>query len=255
MRGTRCTGRLMAALICISALAIPLAVEAEIKPPVNVNEVIERFQGVVSGVTDYQVRLYEWCKSGYNYERRIIDFYFMRPKLIRMDILRGNKPFDDGSVGVFRGGDSVDGRKGGILSGFVVTVSKSDEMATTARGVQFDQSDLMAILGRLKASVPVNQMKLEYRAPWYWLEIKAGFDNPKSENREIIAFDQVSLLPVYNELYIGGELVQYARWTDYILNAGLTDDIFKVKTDTTILHNRGTKTINGLPIDESNFLK
>ena len=254
----RAMGRFVGALGLVLVLLTgtpELAAESSLAGPSSARELVDRFRSVVNDINDYQVRLYEWCKSGPNYERRIIDLYFLQPRLIRMDILKGNRPFDDGSVGVYRGGSTVDGRKGGLLSGIAVTVPKKDGMATTARGLAFDESDLLSILGRLSINPEKLIVRFEERNLMYWLEIRSQSSSDGAAIREILAFDRNSFLPVFNEVYEGQELVQYAHWTNYILNAGLPDGLFQIRAESSLLRARGLPTVNGLPIDESNYTK
>lgn len=239
------------ALVLLLTIAVPLSAA---DPPATAVEAVDRFEVVARSIRDYQVRLYQWSRSGRRYERRIIDFYFKRPRMMRMDILTGNRPFDDGSVGLYLGGDNVVGRKGGILSAIVLTVNKQDAIATTIRGVAFDQSDLQGILERLRNGFTIGDVHLELRGGWYWLHIlphdPAGY---RGVTRETVAFDPETFLPIYSETFEGELQVEFARWTDYILNAGLPDELFAIRTDSSILRSAGIRTIHGLPADEKHF--
>ncbi|TVQ36277.1 MAG: hypothetical protein EA384_14700 [Spirochaetaceae bacterium] len=240
-------------LTLVLLLATPVALSAA-DPPATASEAVDRFEEVYRSIHDYQVRLYQWCRSGRRYERRIIDFYFKRPRRMRMDILTGNRPFDDGSVGLYLGGDKVVGRKGGILSAIVLTVNKYDAIATTVRGVTFDQSDLQGILDRLRNGFTIGEVELELRGGWYWLHILPHDpEGYRGVTRETVAFDPQTFLPIYSETFEGELQVEFARWTDYILNAGLPDELFRIRTESSILRSAGIRTIHGLPADETYF--
>ena len=256
----RDTGRpraFLAQSACLALLLVvlPATLGAD-APPRTAQEAVDRFEEAYRAIDDYQVRLYQWCRSGRRYERRIIDFYFKRPRLIRMDILKGNRPFDDGSVGLYDGGEQVQGRKGGILSAIVLTVSKHDATATTVRGVTFDQSDLQGILERLRNGFRIGEVQLRIEGGWYWLHLiprdPAAYGNV---TRETVAFEPATFLPVYSETFEGDLQVEFARWTDYVLNVGLPDELFRIRTDASMLTQAGIQTIHGRPIDEEYFAR
>lgn len=251
------TGLVLVTLLFVTGLVPVSSQRADavgLPPPRTAREAVDRFAEVCGTIRDYQVRLYEWCRSGSRYERRIIDFYFKRPRMIRMDIITGNRPLDAGSVGVYTGGDRVDGRKGGILSAIVLSVNKHDGLATTIRGVTFDQSDLEGILERLQNGFTIGAVTLEHRDGWHWVHIlprdPAGYGGV---SRETVAFDPATFLPVYSESFMGAVQVEYARWTGYIINAGLPDALFQIRTDSSILTAAGVPTIHGTPTDDRYF--
>ena len=59
--------------------------------------------------------MHEFSIGGGRREERIINYYFKKPMMIRIDILDGNKALDKGSVGVYTGGEKVTGHRGGFL--------------------------------------------------------------------------------------------------------------------------------------------
>ncbi len=215
---------------------------------------IARFGETVRTVNDYQCRLYEWCGTGLKYEKRIINYYFSRPRKIRMDIVSGNRPFDGGSVGIYTGGQTVDGRKGGLLSGVVLTVGMGDAAATTALGVRFDESDLAGILEKINKLKKNSRTAVEFRGGSCWLFFDLDEPAPKwGITREIIVLDTVSWLPVYSESWRGKTQIQQARWTGYIVNRGLPEGLFEIRRDSSLLSSQGLPDIAEIPVDERNF--
>ncbi len=94
--------------------------------------------------------MYEWSINGRKIEIRYINFYFKKTRLIRMDIIQGNRGGDTGSIGILLDNGKVKGRKGGFLTGIAVTVNKNSRLATTIRRVTFDKSDAIAAHDRLE---------------------------------------------------------------------------------------------------------
>jgi outer membrane lipoprotein-sorting protein len=243
MKGT--AGVLVAALL--GAAAHWMSAE----PAPSAPDLVDSFSAAVEGVRDYQCRLYEWCSKGRTLERRVINFYFARPRLIRMDVLRGNKALDSGSVGVYSGSGKVAGRKGGIASGIVVKVDRKSPLATTVRGQSMDESDLLGILELMKRHLASSVISVEATTGTYRVGMiprdPAAFGGV---TRDLLVFDAATLMPIYSESYEGPTQVQQARWTDYILNAGIPASFFDTRIKGAELANAGIPSIDRLPIDE-----
>jgi outer membrane lipoprotein-sorting protein len=238
------------AAAALAAWSLDAPSEAQAPPP-SAQSVIDRFASAAAAIDDYQCRLYEWCVKGRNREERVINFYYLRPDSIRMDIVKGNKALDAGSVGVYKGGATVAGRKGGIAAGIVLNVGKRSPLATTVRGQTFDESDLRGILGKMRFHLAESSIAVEEATSSYRLTMVPR--DPRRNGgatKEVMVFDASTLLPIYSESYEGETQVQQARWTDYILNAGLPASFFEIRTDGSALGKAGIRSIDGLPIDE-----
>lgn len=252
--------RLAAALAFLVAAASDLQSSAQAAgataalPALDAGVVVERFAAACAAIDDYQCRLYEFCQKGGRRERRVIDLYFLRPRLIRMDIVRGNKAFDAGSVGVYRGGSTVAGRKGGIAAGIVLNVDKRSPLATTVRGQTFEESDLEGILAKMRYHLANSSITVETTASAYRLDM-AGRDPDRNGGvtRDIMVFDAATFLPIYSESYEGATKVQQARWIGYILNTGIPASFFEIRAEGSALKKAGIRSIDGLPVDERLF--
>jgi len=211
-------------------------------------EILGKLTEKYDSITDYQCRLNEWCTSGKKVEDRVINFYFKKPRNIRMDILKGTKAFDSGSSGVYTGGNTVVGHKGGILTPVALKVSKHDGLATTIRGLTFDQSDMQETVEILQfhlqnSSVTVRGLKEEV------YEITCIPPDPAKNDgisKDVIWIDMKLTLPVFNERYEGNAVVQRARWSNYIINAGLPDELFRIRFNPAKLSEQGINSIHGL---------
>ncbi len=210
--------------------------------------VVDAFEEMYASITDYQCRMWEYCRQGSRYEERNIDFYFKRPRLIRMDILKGNRTGDGGSVGVYKN-DRVTGRKGGILGIFAITVNKHDTQATTIRGVTFDQSDMQATLEKMRFHLANSACALSVSEDVYVLVFEP-YDPAASGGvtKDVIRLDVKTLLPVSSDSFEGTRNVQHAGWERYILNAGLPDELFDVHWDTGRLSKMDIPTVHGVPL-------
>ncbi len=235
------------------SLLIVLVLNVKVYSEVYPDNVIDEFEKKYNTVKDYQCRLHEWCTKGRKLEKRIINYYFKRPRNIRMDILKGNKAFDTGSVGVSVGDDRVTGHRGGILSVIALNVSENSPLATTVRGTTFDESDLQAILERLKFHLENSIITFEETKDNICKLTCIPHDPSMNEgiSMDVICIDRGMLLPVFSERYEKDVVVQHAEWSDYIINAGLPEELFKVRYNPEELAQQKIKSIHELPAEES----
>jgi outer membrane lipoprotein-sorting protein len=236
--------RILTALLC---LLIPIgAAFAQAPTP---QFVVQAFRDVYASVSDYQCRMHESCRQGSAFEERTANIYFKRPRFIRMDIIIGNRPGDDGSSGVYRNDGRVTGRKGGLLSFLAVTVDKHDPQATSIRGVAIDQIDLQATLEKLIFHLAASACSLELRDGVYEMVFVPRDPTVNGGvTKDIIRLDAATLLPISADSYEGSERVQHAEWSGYILNAGLPDQLFDVKWNPRQLEASGIPSVQALPV-------
>lgn len=203
-------------------------------------EVYDSMRSRYEEIRDYQCRILEWCTDGSRVEERIINFYFKKPKLIRMDILQGSRPFDSGSVAVYLGSGKVSGHRGGLLKGIVLNVQKTSALATTIRGVAIDESDMETVLMEIPFYFQNGRILMTERDTVYEFEC-VPFDVSKNDgiSKDVLRVDKKSLFVVYNERFSGASSVQRVEWSDYIIDAGLPDELFDIDFDVSELEKRG----------------
>jgi outer membrane lipoprotein-sorting protein len=196
----------------------------------DVSKVIELLQNRYESIQDYQCRIEESSTLGSRREERIINLYFKRPRMIRLDILKGNRPFDRGSVAIYSGDDWVIGHRGGLLKNITLRLPTDHGLATTIRGVRIDQSDLLAVLQKL-IFLNANGTVTIFDEPPYMKFRCEPFDPALNEGIEtdIAWVDHESLLLVRTERYENGRLVQEVTWKNYIVNSGLPDKLFDAR--------------------------
>ncbi len=193
----------------------------------DVSKIIERLKQRYESIQDYQCRIEESSTLGSRREERIINLYFKRPRMIRLDILKGNRPFDRGSVGIYRGDGRVVGHRGGVLKNITLNLRTDHVLATTIRGVRIDQSDLLAVLQRLIFLNEIGTVTIFDEPPYIKFRC-VPFDPALNEGIEtdIAWVDRETLLLVRTERYEKGKLVQEVNWKNYIVNTGLPDKLF-----------------------------
>jgi hypothetical protein len=194
-------------------------------------------------IDDYQCRMEEFSIKDGRREERIMNYYFKKPKLIRIDILQGNRAFDRGSVGVYRGGDKVSGHRGGIMKDITLNISKDSPLATSIRGESIDRSDMATVIERFEYHVKNSTAVTSETASHLEFEfMPADPSLIDGITKDIIWVDRELMLITRSERYEGNKLVQQVVWSGYILNAGLPVELFDPGFDVHTL--RGT----GIPL-------
>jgi outer membrane lipoprotein-sorting protein len=221
--------------IIMEAAAFPLHAEQ-----FTAHEYLDAIKSRYELIEDYQCRMYEFSIAGSKREERIINYYFKKPKLIRMDILEGSRPFDSGSVGVYTGGDKVTGHRGGIMREIVITVKKNSVLATTVRGESIDQSDMLTVIERMGYLLEIGGVDLVEKNTHIEFAF-TPFDPSQNEgiSRDVVWIDCRTMLIIRNERYEEEKLVQKVTWKDYIINAGLPREFFDVRIEPDQLRDTG----------------
>jgi hypothetical protein len=196
----------------------------------SARDIVAGMRAIWKNVSDYQCRIYEWGTGHGKSERRAADYYYAQPGRIRIDVIEGNQIFDAGSVLVFTGGDKVDGHKGGLLSWTILRLDKHDPLVSTTRGMSVDQTTIGALISWLELGISRGRTSVQVYPGSVWLTIDR-IDPIVNDgvDREVLAFEPRTYLPVYSASYAGTTQVQFTRWTEYRLNTGLPERLFSAK--------------------------
>jgi outer membrane lipoprotein-sorting protein len=183
-------------------------------------------------IEDYQCRMQEFAIQGSQREIRTINYYFKKPKRIRMDILKGNRAFDRGSVGVYTGGEKVTGHRGGIMKGITLSVPLESPLATSVRGETMDRSDMLTVIERVEYLTQISDIVIEEKSSRVEFEFTPHDpEQNRGVTRDIVWIDLNTMLIIRNERYEQEKLVQQVIWSDYIINAGLPLELFDAHFD------------------------
>jgi len=189
---------------------------------------------------DYQCRMHEFSIGGGRREERIINYYFKKPLLIRIDILDGNKPLDKGSVGVYTGGKKVTGHRGGFMRRIVLSVRKDSSLAMSVRGETIERSNVLAVIERMERLVENGDVTIVERADHIEFTL-VPFEPSTNEgiSRDVVWIERDTMLISRIERYEEEVLVQQAIRKNYIINAGLPRELFDARFETEQLRDSG----------------
>jgi outer membrane lipoprotein-sorting protein len=207
----------------IAALIIPNAsVRAANDAPA-----IDAFNAAFAKITSYTYKLHSHETKGSSVQNRVYDYSFMKPHYAKTLIESGD---GKGSGGVWTGGDQVSGHQGGFLSGIHLKVDLHDGRAVSLRGYTIPDGLAQNIVASY-ASTPGTLTeaaggKIDGVATDY-LDLKVA--NPSAYNgisEMKLYLSQDTHFPLRQILYEGETPVLDQSFTDYNLNANLTQNDF-----------------------------
>jgi len=216
-------------LISFVVLCLPWALSAQgsyrTVPAADVDQVINRLSDNYAKLDNFQCLLTKFERLGSKTDLRVYKYSFMKPRIIRMEIIKGK---NKGSTAVYKNG-SVRARHGGIFKPFVATCKITDRMVTSLRGGTITESDWLSIVDKLKAYRQDNKLKIEGirergGRKAYLLAID-GLDEDGITARKLW-IDASSFLPVASETYEGKILVNSMDYSDIALDIKMPDGLF-----------------------------
>ncbi len=219
----RTTRTLVAALAAtLITLSFPHAASADNSAPA-----IAAFDAAFAKVTSFTYKLHSHEVKGSDVQDRVYDYSFMKPHFAKTLIESGD---GRGSGGVWAGGDQVSGHQGGFLSGIHLKVGLHDGRAVSLRGYTIPQGLPQMIVatyhdvpGTLKqmnggkiGGVNTTLLDLKVADP--------ASDGGVTEQR--LWLSDATHFPLRQILYSGSQVVLDQSFTDYNLNANLSQNDF-----------------------------
>lgn len=192
---------------------------------VLLQKAIRRIESRVQTLSAYKCRLSTVCVLGKTVEKRTYNYYFLRPGLIRMEIVEGK---DKGAVLVYKQG-IVYAKRFPLF--FTLRFKPHSRMVTTIRGGQVDQTDLGFILSILKdpgrklswqGKEELNGQTLEV------IELREGKAGPGEPQKGLFWVGQDGFILKY-ELYDTNNNLVFRQSHDNIQpEAGFSTSLFKL---------------------------
>ena len=188
---------------------------------------IDAFNASFAQVNSYTFMLHSHETKGSDVQDRVYNYSFMKPHYAKTLIVSGaNK----GSGGVWAGGDQVSGHQGGILSGIHLKVDLHDGRATSLRGYTIPDGLPQNIIARY-ANIPGELTQTEGGkvggVDTDLLTLKVA--DPASNggvSQQQIWLSKETHWPLREIFHAGDQVVLDQSFTDYNLNANLTQNDF-----------------------------
>ena len=204
----------------VFALAAPQARAAQSAPA------IDAFNAAFAGVTSYTFKLHSHEVKGSDVQDRVYDYSFMKPHFAKTLISSGA---GRGSGGVWAGGDQVSGHQGGFLSGIHLKVDLHDGRAVSLLGHTIPDGLPQTIVEKY-ATTPGTLTEsdggLIGGAPTDLLDLKVATPGADGVTERKLYLSKSTHWPVRELLYAGSTVIADDTFTDYNLNANLTQNDF-----------------------------
>lgn len=195
-------------------------------------------------IEDYQCILESFAANKKGHHRSIFQYYFKKPKLIRMEVLEGKHP---GTILIYNPSllqDKVRVKLGNTLKATVQKLlygdflNLNDRRVRSLRGYRIHETDWGWFIDehlRIAQSL-VTSYEIKFRgvdeincrpALFYVLTSKdAG--KTGSIKKEELWIDKENLVPLQYRLYgVSGQLLQYCSYKEVKLNGGLKEELFR----------------------------
>jgi outer membrane lipoprotein-sorting protein len=210
---------LAAALIAIS---MPRAVLAANSAPA-----IDAFNAAFAKVNSMTWKEHAHEVQGSGSQNRVYAYSFMKPHSAKTLIESGD---GSGSGGVWAGGDQVSGHQGGILSSIHLKIDLHDGRAVSIRGYTIPDGLIQNIVGTY-ADTPgtLRQLNGGKLGGVQTDLLDLTVSNPASYHgitHQQLWLNAETHWPVRQVMYAGSAIVLDQSFTDYNLNANLTENDF-----------------------------
>lgn len=188
---------------------------------------ITAFDEAFAKVNDYTVTVRAHEIKGDRVQDRTYDYWFKRPTLAKTLIVSGD---GRGSGGVWKGGDTVSGHQGGMLSWIHLTVNIHDGRATSLRGYTIPEGLLQNEVDKYKS---IKGDLREHGGPTLdgvaTDEIDLNVADPSAYDgvtRMVLYLNKRTHFPVRQIRYQGATSVADETFTDLKTNVGLKESDF-----------------------------
>jgi len=191
----------------------------------NVKAFLNNLENAISKMDTYKCRMVSENWKGKKHESKIMEFYFKKPSLMRMDVLEGDKA---GSVVLLNKEGKIRGKNS---MGMRSTLKPTDNRLKNLRGATFTQSSLWDMMDRLKDHIFERGCKAALAEeecmlrPSYRLRIEHE-DTDDPVTLEEVWYDKETYFIMKKIKHEGKTKVTDIVWEDRQVNIPLDDSLF-----------------------------
>lgn len=195
---------------------------------------IDKMVAAAHSLDDYSFssHMLVYKKKGKVIEERS-NFYFKKPRLIRVEITDGSK---EGAVAVLRADGKVRAHLGGALKFFTVTLDPRSDQLDSANEYPMVDADFISLAEFLANWVKegihsrVSKAPIQLDSTGEMVNVVEMYkDNDEGRVLKRVFVDSKSHLPVEWYDYRGGALWSKSIFTNLRINQGLKDSLFEMK--------------------------
>ena len=160
--------------------------------------------------------------KGSDVQDRTYHYSYLKPHFAKIDITGGA---GRGGGASWKGGDTVSGHQGGILSGVHLTISIHDARAVDLRGGTIDQASFDNIADNIKSAASATNGEDTF-AGTACDTVTIPYTDPFGATKRVIFLSKTTHLPVRRVTYAGTSIVIDEVYTDVNTAAGLKESDF-----------------------------
>jgi outer membrane lipoprotein-sorting protein len=160
--------------------------------------------------------------KGTDVQDRTYHYAYLKPHFARIDITGGP---GRGGGAVWKGGDTVSGHQGGLLSGIHLTISIHDGRAVDLRGGTIDQASFDNVAENIKGAASETNGEETVNGTQYDT-VTIPFKDANDATKRVIFLSRATHLPARRVTYAGDAVVLVEDFTDVNTAANLKESDF-----------------------------
>jgi outer membrane lipoprotein-sorting protein len=160
--------------------------------------------------------------KGTDVQDRVYHYSYLKPHFARIDITGGA---GRGGGASWKGGDTVSGHQGGILSGVHLTISIHDARAVDLRGGTVVEASFDNIADSIKSAATATNGEEAWSGATYDT-VTIPYTDAFGATKRIIFLSKTTHLPVRRVTYAGTAIVVDEAYSDVNTAAGLKESDF-----------------------------
>ena len=175
-----------------------------------------------SKVPSYTATIKAHEVKGSDVQDRTYHYAYLKPHFARIDIIAGP---GRGGGAVWRGGDTVSGHQGGLLSGVHLTISIHDGRAVDLRGGTIDEASFENIAQNIRDAASATNGEETVNGTAYDT-VTVPYKDANGATKRVIFLSRTTHLPVRRTTYAGDAVVTTEDFSDVNTAANLKESDF-----------------------------
>lgn len=160
--------------------------------------------------------------KGNDVQDRTYHYAYLKPHFARIDITGGA---GRGGGAVWKGGDTVSGHQGGMLSGIHLTISVHDGRAVDLRGGTIVQASFDDVADNIKSAATATNGEETWNGTAYDT-VTVPYTDPAGATKRVIYLSKATHLPVRRVTFQGTAVVVDEQFTNVNTAANLKESDF-----------------------------
>jgi len=175
-----------------------------------------------SKVQSYTVDIKVHETKGSESQDRTYHYSYLKPHFARTDITGGP---GKGGGAVWKGGDTVSGHQGGLLSGIHLNISIHDARAVDLRGGTIEEGSFQDIASWIASAATISVGEETWNGTAYDT-VTGPYTDPLGATKRVVYLSKATHFPVRRVTFAGDTVVEDEAYTNLNPQAALMDGDF-----------------------------